>query len=76
MLPADREQRIINFLQTNKQSYCAYLNTEFNVHAATIRRDLHKLEQFNQIKRTWWCRVKIIPKFGMNLILMIVKLLL
>ncbi|MCD8833556.1 DeoR/GlpR family DNA-binding transcription regulator [Staphylococcus arlettae] len=52
MLPADREQRIITFLQTNKQATVRTLATEFNVHAATIRRDLHKLEQFNQIKRT------------------------
>lgn len=52
MLPAEREQRIISFLQTNKQATVRTLATEFNVHAATIRRDLHKLEQFNQIKRT------------------------
>ena len=38
MLPADREQRIISFLQTNKQATVRTLATEFNVHAATIRR--------------------------------------
>lgn len=52
LLPAEREQLIITFLQTNKKATIHALATEFNVHEATIRRDLNKLEQYNQIKRT------------------------
>lgn len=52
MLPAEREQFIITFLKTNKKATIHDLALEFNVHEATIRRDLNKLEQYNQIKRT------------------------
>ncbi|PHK49411.1 DeoR/GlpR family DNA-binding transcription regulator [Staphylococcus edaphicus] len=52
MLPAEREHLIITFLKTNKKATIHDLAIEFKVHEATIRRDLNKLEQFNQIKRT------------------------
>ncbi len=46
MLPAEREQHIITFLKANKKPVHT-LAKEFNVHEATIRRDLNKLEQYN-----------------------------
>lgn len=52
MLPAEREQKIISYLQQYKTATVHTLAQEFNVHDATIRRDLNKLENFNQIKRT------------------------
>lgn len=52
MLPAEREQNIINYLKQNKKATVHELSISFNVHEATIRRDLKSLEQFNQIKRT------------------------
>ncbi|MGW7989553.1 DeoR/GlpR family DNA-binding transcription regulator [Staphylococcus xylosus] len=52
MLPAEREQHIITFLKANKKATIHTLAKEFNVHEATIRRDLNKLEQYNYIKRT------------------------
>lgn len=52
MLPAERERQIIAYLKQYKTATVHALATEFNVHDATIRRDLNKLENFNQIKRT------------------------
>jgi DeoR family fructose operon transcriptional repressor len=52
MLPAEREEKIIAFLLEHKQATIHTLSKQFNVHEATIRRDLNKLEQFDQIKRT------------------------
>ncbi len=52
MLPAEREQKIIAYLTKYKTATVHTLATEFNVHDATIRRDLVKLEQYNQIRRT------------------------
>ncbi|GGI40359.1 DeoR/GlpR family DNA-binding transcription regulator [Mammaliicoccus stepanovicii] len=52
MLPAEREQNIINFLKKHKKATVHELSVAFKVHDATIRRDLKSLEQFNQIKRT------------------------
>lgn len=52
MLPAEREQNILEYLLINKQATVHDLSKEFNVHEATIRRDLTKLEQFKQIRRT------------------------
>ncbi|MDT3958603.1 DeoR/GlpR family DNA-binding transcription regulator [Staphylococcus kloosii] len=52
MLPAEREEKIIAFLLQHKHATIHTLSKQFNVHEATIRRDLNKLEQFDQIKRT------------------------
>ncbi|MGX0910775.1 DeoR/GlpR family DNA-binding transcription regulator [Staphylococcus caprae] len=52
MLPAEREQNIISYLNKHKTATVHTLAAEFNVHDATIRRDLIKLEQYNQIRRT------------------------
>ncbi|PCF84965.1 DeoR/GlpR family DNA-binding transcription regulator [Staphylococcus intermedius] len=52
MLPAEREQQIIAYLKQQKTATIHELASAFNVHDATIRRDLNKLENFNQIKRT------------------------
>jgi DeoR family fructose operon transcriptional repressor len=52
MLPAEREEKIIAFLLQHKQATIHTLSKQFNVHEVTIRRDLNKLEQFDQIKRT------------------------
>lgn len=52
MLPAEREQNIISYLKKHKTATVHTLAAEFNVHDATIRRDLIKLEQYNQIRRT------------------------
>ncbi|ORI01723.1 transcriptional regulator [Mammaliicoccus sciuri] len=52
MLPAEREQNIINFLKQHKKATVHELSVAFDVHDATIRRDLKNLEQFNHIKRT------------------------
>ena len=48
MLPAEREQNIISYLKKHKTATVHTLAAEFNVHDATIRRDLIKLEQYNQ----------------------------
>ncbi|MDT0695989.1 DeoR/GlpR family DNA-binding transcription regulator [Mammaliicoccus sciuri] len=52
MLPAEREQNIINYLKQHKKATVHELSVAFDVHDATIRRDLKNLEQFNHIKRT------------------------
>lgn len=52
MLPAEREEKIIAFLLKHQQATIHTLSKRFKVHEATIRRDLNKLEQFDQIKRT------------------------
>lgn len=52
VLPAEREQNIVDYLRQNKTATVHELSTTFDVHDATIRRDLKNLEKYNQIKRT------------------------
>jgi len=52
VLPAEREQNIVSYLKQNKTATVHELSTTFDVHDATIRRDLKNLEKYNQIKRT------------------------
>lgn len=52
MLPAERKKAILEYVQREKAVKTEDLSKHFNVHEATIRRDLTALEQENKIMRT------------------------
>lgn len=52
MLPAERKSQILKYIQREKAVKTEDLSKYFDVHEATIRRDLTFLEQENKIKRT------------------------
>lgn len=52
MLPAERELKIMDYLKENKKATILDLANQFDVHSATIRRDLNKLERENRVRRT------------------------
>lgn len=52
MLPLERQNNLIKFLEENNSSTVSELAMYFNVHEATIRRDLTMLEKKGVTKRT------------------------
>lgn len=52
MLPAERQKQILKYIEREKAVRTEDLSRHFNVHEATIRRDLTFLEQKNKIMRT------------------------
>lgn len=52
MLPLERQNNLIKFLEENDSSTVSELAVYFNVHEATIRRDLTVLEKKGLTKRT------------------------
>jgi|SRR5699024_1634275 len=52
MLPAERKQEIIKYVQEKNAATIKDLSLYFNVHEATIRRDLSELEESKKLKRT------------------------
>lgn len=52
MLPAERKQAILKYVKEKKAATIRDLAIYFNVHDATIRRDLTELEESKHIKRT------------------------
>ena len=52
MLPHERKKRIIEYVRAYRTATIAALAEEFNVHGATIRRDLAEIEQEGILKRT------------------------
>ena len=52
MLPAERKTQVLKYIQREKAVKTEDLSKYFDVHEATIRRDLTFLEQENKIKRT------------------------
>ena len=52
MLPAERKQQILKYIQREKAVKTEDLSKHFNVHEATIRRDLTSLEREGKIMRT------------------------
>lgn len=52
MLAAERKMRIVDYVRQNRIASVAALAREFQVHEATIRRDLAEIEQEGLLKRT------------------------
>jgi len=52
VLPAERKQEILRYVQEKNAATIRDLSTHFDVHEATIRRDLSELEKSKKIKRT------------------------
>lgn len=52
MLPAERKLKVLEFVKKYNTATIGKLAQEFNVHEATIRRDLAELEQEGALKRT------------------------
>lgn len=52
MLPLERKKKLLEFLKQNRASTVSELASLFQVHEATIRRDLTKLEKQGLMKRT------------------------
>lgn len=52
VLPAERQKKILKYIEREKAVRTEDLSNHFNVHEATIRRDLTLLEQKNKIMRT------------------------
>ncbi|WP_172370105.1 DeoR/GlpR family DNA-binding transcription regulator [Sporosarcina jiandibaonis] len=52
MLPAERQAEVLKYIQRKKAVKTEDLSKHFDVHEATIRRDLTYLEQEKKIKRT------------------------
>jgi DeoR/GlpR family transcriptional regulator of sugar metabolism len=52
MLPAERKARIIEYVRQHRIATVAQLAKTFDVHEATIRRDLIEIEQEGLLKRT------------------------
>ncbi|MDU0205546.1 MULTISPECIES: DeoR/GlpR family DNA-binding transcription regulator [Paenibacillus] len=52
MLAAERKFRIVEYVKIHRVATIAELAQEFNVHEATIRRDLEEIEQKGLAKRT------------------------
>ncbi|MCQ6561031.1 DeoR/GlpR family DNA-binding transcription regulator [Paenibacillus mendelii] len=52
MLAAERKMRIVDYVRQHRTATVSTLAREFNVHEATIRRDLMDIEQEGTLKRT------------------------
>src|SRR5699024_4961925 len=52
MLSLDRQKKILHYINENRVATVSELESKFNVHEATIRRDLSLLEKNGQLKRT------------------------
>lgn len=52
MLAAERKAKIIEFVKRTNIATVTQLSEEFNVHEATIRRDLSEIEREGQLRRT------------------------
>ena len=52
MLPAERKAKIVEYVRQNRIATVAHLAKTFDVHEATIRRDLVEIEQEGLLKRT------------------------
>ncbi|WP_168123901.1 DeoR/GlpR family DNA-binding transcription regulator [Paenibacillus sp. HB172176] len=52
MLAAERKLRIVDYIRQHRMASILTLAQEFQVHEATIRRDLAELERDGQLKRT------------------------
>ncbi|MDR6552009.1 DeoR/GlpR family DNA-binding transcription regulator [Paenibacillus qinlingensis] len=52
MLAAERKYRIVDYVKQHRVATIAELALAFNVHDATIRRDLEEIEQKGLLKRT------------------------
>jgi DeoR/GlpR family transcriptional regulator of sugar metabolism len=52
MLAAERKFRILEYVRQHRVATIAALAREFNVHEATVRRDLTEIEQEGLVKRT------------------------
>lgn len=52
LLAVERKMRIIEYVRQNRTATISALAKEFNVHEATIRRDLAEIEQNGILKRT------------------------
>lgn len=52
MLPAERKRRILEYVRKHKSATISQLSLQFQVHEATIRRDLTEIEQEGGLKRT------------------------
>ena len=52
MLAAERKMRIVDYVRLHRLATVAALAKEFDVHEATIRRDLMEIEQEGLLKRT------------------------
>ncbi|GAA3400926.1 DeoR/GlpR family DNA-binding transcription regulator [Paenibacillus hodogayensis] len=52
MLAAERKMRIVEYVKHNRVASVSLLAGEFQVHEATIRRDLAEIEQEGLLKRT------------------------
>ncbi len=52
MLPLERQKKIIEFMKENRVATVPELSAHFDVHDATIRRDLSYLEKKGMMKRT------------------------
>ncbi|WP_042462080.1 DeoR/GlpR family DNA-binding transcription regulator [Neobacillus dielmonensis] len=52
MLAAERKLKIIEYVKKNNVASVAQLAEEFNVHEATIRRDLTEIEREGRLRRT------------------------
>ncbi len=52
MLPAERKQKILRYVKDKKAATIQDLSAFFNVHEATIRRDLSELEKSKKLFRT------------------------
>ena len=52
MLAAERKMRIIDYVRQHRTATIATLAREFDVHEATIRRDLTEIEREGALKRT------------------------
>ena len=52
MLAIDRKRQLIEYVRKNRTATVSALAKEFNVHEATIRRDLAEIEQKGILKRT------------------------
>lgn len=52
MLAAERKSKIIEYVKKNSVASVAQLSEVFNVHEATIRRDLSEIEKEGRLRRT------------------------
>ncbi|MBO0958809.1 DeoR/GlpR transcriptional regulator [Neobacillus sp. MM2021_6] len=52
MLAAERKLKIIEYVKKNNVASVSQLSEEFNVHEATIRRDLSEIEREGRLRRT------------------------
>jgi DeoR family fructose operon transcriptional repressor len=52
MLPAERKLRIVEYVKLKRVATVSELAQEFQVHEATVRRDLAEIEQEGLLKRT------------------------